>query len=118
MMWPRTIELMLGAWLLVSPFVFAGTTAADSYTATTVACGALVVLLSLLAFWEPCRLAHVGTLLVALGLAGHGYFAAARPGPPAAQNELMIGLLLLLFVILPSETNQPPRPWRAPLGRR
>ena len=111
-MWPRVVEVMLGCWMLATPFVFRDTPAVDEYAANAVASAALLIVASLLSFWRRMRLAHLGTLLVALWLAGHGYFAAARPGPPAAQNEIVVGLLLLLFAILPGETNAVPLPWR------
>lgn len=107
---------MFGAWLMASPFVFRATADSGAYSASSFICGGLVMALSLLCFWTPLRYAHLGTLLVALSLAGHGYFAADRPGPPAAQNEIMTGLLLLLFAILPSNVNEPPRPWRPPVS--
>lgn len=111
-MWPRVIEGMLGCWLLVTPFVFRGTTAVDDYTASALVSGAIVIVMAVMSFWEPARLARFVTLGVALWLALHGYFAAERPGPPAAQNEIMIGLTLLLFAIIPNEASQPPRAWR------
>lgn len=111
-MWTRTVEVMLGCWLLVTPFVFRGTEAIGNYTANAVVSGALIIIASTLSFWHPLRLAHLLTLLVALWLAAHGYFSAERPGPPAAQNEMTVGLTLLLFAILPSESNKVPVPWR------
>ena len=111
-MWPRVVEVMLGCWLLVTPFVFRDTDAIGSYSAHAVVCGALVVLASLLSFWSRRRLAHLVTLGVALWLAVHGYFSAPRPGPPAAQHEIVLGLTLLLFAILPNAINDAPRPWR------
>jgi hypothetical protein len=51
---------------------------------------------------------------VSCWLAGHGYVSAVRPGPPAAQNEIMVGLLLLLFAILPNDVNRPPSTAPAP----
>jgi hypothetical protein len=111
-MWPRVVEVTLGCWLLVAPFVFRDTPAIDSYSTNAIASGALVVVASLLSFWSRLRLAHLVTLGVALWLALHGYFSAPRPGPPAAQNELALGLTLLLFAILPNEINAVPRPWR------
>ena len=111
-MWPRVIEAMLGCWLLVSPFVFRGTDAVDDYTTSALVSGGLIIAMSLLSFWEPGRLARFGTLGVSLWLTAHGYFGAERPGPPAAQNEIMIGLTLLLLAVIPNEASQPPRPWR------
>ena len=111
-MWPRIIELMLGSWLIVSPFVFRDTPELERYTWSFVGSGAVVVIASLLSFWEPAASARFLTLLTSLWLTGHGYFAAVRPGPPAAQNEIMVGLLLLVFAILPNDTNRPPVDWR------
>jgi hypothetical protein len=117
-MWPRVVEVMLGCWLLVTPFVFRDTPAVGEYTANAVVSAALLIAASLLTFWRRTRLAHLGTAVVALWLICHGYFAAARPGPPAAQNEIVVGLVLLLFAILPSETNEVPLPWRHERGDR
>jgi hypothetical protein len=111
-MWPRVIEGMLGCWLLVTPFVFRGTTAVEDYTTSAIVSGGVVIVMAVLSFWEPTRLARFVTLGVSLWLALHGYFAAERPGPPAAQNEIMIGLTLLLFAIIPNEASQPPRAGR------
>ena len=111
-MWPRVIEGMLGCWLLVTPFVFRGTTAVEAYTMSAVVSGAIVIVMAVLSYWHPARLARFGTLGVSLWLALHGYFAAERPGPPAAQNEIMIGLTLLLLAIIPNEASLPPRAWR------
>jgi hypothetical protein len=93
-MWPRVIEGMLGCWMLATPLVFRGTTAIDDFTTSALVSGAVVIVMALLSFWEPTRVARFVTLGVSLWLALHGYFAAERPGPPAAQNEIMIGLTL------------------------
>lgn len=111
-MWPRVMEGMLGCWMLATPLVFRGTTAVGDYTASALGSGAIVIVMALLSFWEPARLARFATLAASLWLAFHGYFAAERPGPPAAQNEIMIGLTLLLLAIIPNEASQPPRAWR------
>jgi len=111
-MWARVVELMLGAWLVLSPLIFRNTTDVSEYVVNDVVCGSLVVTLALMCFWPPLQRANVATLLVAVWLVGHGYFSAERPGPPAAQNEIVLGLLLLVFAIIPSEALSPPRPWR------
>lgn len=115
-MWPRVAEVALGCWLVISPFVFRGTASADDYVVNAAVAGSVVVIASLLSFWDRLRLAHVITLAASLWLAAHGYFSAERPGPPAAQNELTTGLLLLLFAILPNEINDEPRGWRERAG--
>ena len=111
-MWPRVIEGMLGCWLLVTPLVFRNTAAVEDYTTSALGSGAIVIVMALLSFWEPPRFARFGTLGVSLWLTLHGFFAAERPGPPAAQNEILIGLTLLLFAIIPNEASRPPRAWR------
>ena len=108
-MWPRVSEVALGCWLLLTPFVFRGTEALGNYAVNAVVSGSVVILASLLSFWDRTRFGHLVTLVVSLWLATHGYFWADRPGPPAAQNELTVGLLLLLFAVLPNEINDPPR---------
>ena len=111
-MWARVVELMLGAWLVLSPLIFRNTTGRSEFAVNAVVCGSIVVILSLLCFWRPLQRASIGTLLVSLWLMVHGYVSAERPGPPAAQNEIVLGLLLLVFAIIPSEASLPPRPWR------
>lgn len=113
-MWPRVVELALGCWLVISPFIFRDTPDVERYFANDLICGSLAVVLSLLCFWEPARRAHLGTLALAAWLALFGYFSADRPGPPAAQNDLVIGLLLAIFAIIPTESSRPPKPWRQP----
>lgn len=111
-MWPRVVEVTLGAWLLITPFVFRDSPAIHTYATNAMISGSVVIVASLLCFWRRADRSYFVTLLVALWLIGHGYFSAERPGPAPAQNEIMVGLLLLLFAILPTETNQPPGPWR------
>lgn len=112
-MWPRTVEVMVGCWLLMTPFVFDGTAKVGDYIVNAVVSGSIVVVASILSFWDRTRLARLATLFVSLWLAAHGYFSALRPGPPAAQNEIIVGLMLLLCAVLPNEINAVPRPWRS-----
>lgn len=111
-MWARVVELMLGAWLVISPFVFRGTPGVDDYFVNDLICGSLAGLFALLSFWRPTRRAHLATLALGAWLALFGYFSADRPGPPAAQNDLVIGLLLIVFAVVPTEASRPPIPWR------
>ena len=111
-MWPRVIEGMLGCWMLATPLIFRHTASIDAYAANALISGGLLITTSVLSFWQPTRFARFGTLLISLWLTGHGYFSAVRPGPPAAQNEIMIGLTLLVLAIIPNEASEPPVPWR------
>jgi hypothetical protein len=105
-MWARVIELMLGLWLVISPFIFAHAAATHH-----VICGTAVVTFALLSFRYSFRYAHLGIGLVALWLIAAGY-VTGHPAPPSSQNYILVGLLLLMFAIIPNEANLPPRAWR------
>jgi hypothetical protein len=113
-MWARTIELMLGVWLVLSPFVFRGTLGVEDFWSRDVCTGTAVILLSLLSFWSPLRRSRLATGVLAFGLVVSAWLAAVRPGPPAAQNEIVVGLLLLMLTIVPNEASLPPESWRRP----
>jgi hypothetical protein len=113
-MWARVVEVMLGVWLLLSPFIFRDTPAIGNYWSTDVTTGTAVILLSFLSFWRPLRSSHLATAVLAAWLILWAWFSAARPGPPAAQNEIIIGLLLLMLALVPNEASLPPEPWRRP----
>jgi hypothetical protein len=112
MMWARVVEVMLGCWLAISPFIFNHPVENGSWWMNDLSSGFAVVILALLAFWTPMRHAHLALVLVALWLIGFGYLAASYPTPPALQNDLIIGLLLLMFAIIPNEASIPPKKWR------
>jgi hypothetical protein len=112
-MWTRDLELTLALWLLVSPFVF-GHDQDVAWWATDLGCGTATLLIALLARWERLRRVHLLHLITAAWLAVFGW---TRSPAPAAQNELVVGLLLALVAILPSEANAPPRSWRALAAR-
>jgi hypothetical protein len=110
-MWPRVSELFLGGWLMLSPLIFAGTVQSASFAVRDVVLGGVVAVLSLLSFWPRTSRAHLVTAALALALCGAAYFGWPRPGPPGAQNEIAIGLLLLMLAIIPSHANRPPISW-------
>lgn len=111
-MCPRVVELMLGCWLVLSPFIFRHSLAETLLWKNDMYSGALVVALSLASFSQRFRHAHFGTALVALWLMAFGYFTAGDPAPAAQQNQFSLGLLLLMFAIIPNEATLPPRAWR------
>jgi hypothetical protein len=111
-MWPRVVEVMLGCWLALSPFIFRH--AADQRTLwfNDLSCAAAVIIVALLSWWPTCRRAHLAIIAVGLWLVGFGYLASPHPAPPALQNVILVGVLLLMFAIIPSEASLPPRSWR------
>jgi len=111
-MWPRTIEFMLGMWLATSPFIFQHDADDKRFWCNDLIVAFFVITLSLLSFWRPTRHAHRLTILIGIWLAGFGYLSAGPSAEPAAQNELVIGLLLLMLAIIPNEASLPPEGWR------
>ena len=117
-MWARVIEVMLGCWLALSPFVFRHEAEDRALWFNDLVSAMIVIVLALISFWAPLRFAHLANLLVALWLIAFGFFASSYPPPPALQNDIVVGLLLLMFAIVPNEAAKPPRPWRDFLARR
>ena len=106
--WPRLCEIGCGIWLMASPRVLA----AENHAATVAfACGIAVAGLACASFAYSLRYAHLGSLAVAMGLLLHGYFAAEHPAPLFYQSEILTGLMLLMFTILPSRASRPPEAW-------
>ena len=112
-MWPRVVELMLGVWLAASPFFIPQPTSGHFSMINAFVCATIVVIASCLAYWEPTRHARAITAVVALWLVGRAYLAAPHPASPWLQNEFLIGLLLLMFAVIPNEASKPPRSWRS-----
>lgn len=109
-MWARVVEVMLGCWLAVSPFVFRHEPAERILWVSDLLSAFVVVVLALASFWSPLRYAHLAIVLVGLWLIVFG-FLAPYPTAPAFQNDIVVGLLLLIFAIVPNEASQPPKPW-------
>lgn len=110
-MWARVVEVMLGCWLAVSPFVFRHGPEHRILWFSDLFSALIVVVLALSSFWPPLRFAHVAIVAVGLWLIALGFFAP-YPTPPALQNDIVVGLLLMIFAIVPNNANQPPKPWR------
>jgi hypothetical protein len=106
-MWARAIEVMLGGWLAISPFIFRHGVAERMLWSNDLTCGLVIVTLALLSFWFPLRYLHVAITAPAVWLVIFG-FMAGHPAPPASQNHILLGLLLFMFAIIPNEANMPP----------
>jgi hypothetical protein len=110
-MWPRLCELLLAAWLAASPFVLGHWPADRTLWLNDLVCAGLIAACALLSLNARWRYAHLGELLVALWLLGFGY--AARPEPlPALQNDILVALVLAMFAVIPTQSNDPPESWR------
>lgn len=108
-MWPRVCELAVATWLLVSGFGLSRTGALDTQLVPLTAAVAVGMIFVASRRW---RHAHLLTVAVALGLILWGWMRFARPGPPAAQNAILSGLMLALLGIIPNQAMDPPVGWR------
>lgn len=111
-MWPRTAEVMIAVWLLMSPFIFGHQEALVGLWITDFACAVLIATCSLLSFRKGTHRAYLFNIAIALWLMVFGYVAGGHPSQPGYQNEIFVGLVLILFAILPNRANEPPRSWR------
>ncbi|HUE83426.1 MAG TPA: SPW repeat protein [Pyrinomonadaceae bacterium] len=112
-MWARIIEVMLGCWLAVSPFIFRHAADERALWVNDLFSAIAVIVLAIVSFWPPLRFAHVTNLVIAFWLIAFGFWASPYPAPPALQNDIIVGLLLLMFAIIPNQANLPPRAWRS-----
>ncbi|MPZ75358.1 MAG: hypothetical protein GEU77_02435 [Deltaproteobacteria bacterium] len=111
-MWARVIEVMLGCWLTLSPFIFRHPPQQTAWWTNDLLSALLVITLALLSFWRPMERAHLALTGVGLWLISFAFLSAPHPTPPALQNDLVAGLLLLMFAIVPNEATLPPKLWR------
>ena len=109
-MWPRLSELTVAAWLMASAFLFALPDATD--TLVVPLAGGVLVVATFVAS-RRWRHAHLAVVVVALGLVAWGWARFPRPGPAAAQNAILAGLMLGLLGVVPNEAMDPPVTWRS-----
>jgi len=107
-MWSRVVEVMLGCWLLVSPFVFSHPESRAGWWINDLGSGSAVIVFGLLSFWRPTQHAHLLTALVGGWLIGFAYTHIGA-APPAAQNHVLLGWLLVMFAVIPNLATRPPK---------
>lgn len=107
-MWARMLEVVLGVWLILGPFIFAG----EPPLAWPRVGGLTVLTFTLLSFYAKLEKIHLANAAVAVGLLGLALLHPTSPPPPAVQNQVVVGLLLLMLAVIPSHASRPPREWR------
>lgn len=111
-MWARYVEVVLGAWLLASPFVFGHFGDRWSWSFTDLICGTILIGLALISLATTCRRAHLWAIALGFWLVLFGYLAGPTPNPPALQNDMVVGLAVLMMAIIPSDASAPPISWQ------
>jgi hypothetical protein len=112
-MWPRIFQFVIGLWLAMSPIIFEYHPLDRFHWVNTLVCAAAVAAISLLALAPGLRRIYLLTLVAGLWLVGVGFLAEPSPPSPALQNYIVVGLLLLMFGILPSPAHEVPKGWQA-----
>lgn len=110
-MWARVIELMLGCWLLISPFVFTRGESSSSPFAdgNAMVCGLCVAGLGIASYVPKLKKIHLLTFFVGAWMFGLAFF---RLHPmDQTQNQATVGLLLMMTAIIPCWSHHPPRGW-------
>ena len=101
-MWARTCEVVLGAWLVASPWVIEGSGVGSPLG------GAVAAALGIAsAKWER---AHLGTLAVGVALMLSAYQGYPAVATAAEQNAMLSGFVLALLAIVPTRASPPS--WR------
>jgi hypothetical protein len=110
-MWPRVVEVMIGCWLAMSPFIFRHSPSEPALWWNDFACAVAVVTFGLLSYYRPLQHAHLLQLLIGFWLIGFAFVRAGETVPPALQNSVLVGLFLLMFGVIPNHASQPPEQW-------
>jgi hypothetical protein len=109
-MWPRLVEIVIGVWLVASPWVlppphdFASTIAA-------VLGGAEIILLGWLSYLPSLRKVHLVEIIIAVWLLAVAYTSALPPNAPVIASHILTAFVLMNFAIIPTQANRPPRAW-------
>lgn len=109
-MWPRIVEVMLGLWLVLSPLTFRLGAGDRALIVNHVFYGAAAVVASLIAIRVPFM--HAVIVAIGLWLLGYGYAAHGYLSIPGCQNLMIVGALLCVLGIIPTDCLEPPRSWR------
>lgn len=120
-MWARVVEVTMGIWLAMSPFLFHLSYEQPAYWWNDFACGALVMTFALASFWPPTQHAHLLQIAVGLWLMGWAYaneFSLEEHASAAMQNDVTVGFMLLMVAILPNHSTRCTPSWEQLLLER
>lgn len=118
-MWSRVVEVMLGCWLLVSPFVFRMSEDDVLLWGVYLTAALFVICAGLASYVRTLQYAHLMTLLSAclmilFSVIENGMSTATsvdQPIAPSLQNLVVVGLLLLMLGLIPNSASRPPASW-------
>lgn len=105
-MWGRISEIILAFWLFISYFIF------EYQSIQALICGVLMLLFALLSYAPRLNKMHLFQVVPAGWLLFMGYSYPTPWLPMGLQNYVVVGVLLLMFTIIPSNASDHPRPWK------
>lgn len=105
-MWARISEIAIGAWLIISHFVFQTDLLADFFS------GLLVIVFASISFIDKLNKMHLLQVIPAGWLLYLGYVYPTPWLPFSMQNLILSGITILMFAIIPSHASDHPRPWK------
>lgn len=114
-MWARVLEFVMACWLVLSRFIFSYDAGDVFLRVNDLVCAVLVMALAFLSFWRPLRYIHLAIIPVGLWLTALAFLQSDML--PAYRNYMVVGVLLLLFAIVPSSASEPPHTWSAYMGK-
>ena len=107
-MWPRFIEVAIGFWVAVSPWLLSDLRPITAWHMNELIGGISIVAFSGLSFWASLRRAHLAQIPIAIWILGSNYLGSSHPASPLIQSDILAALFLLNFAIIPSQANLPP----------
>ena len=110
-MWARVVEFMLGCWMAISPFIFAYPSKAALFWATDFGCSVAIAFFAFISFYAPLRKMHLCNLFIGFYLIALGFILTESPLHNALQNYVVLGIILLMLAIIPTDASQQPKPW-------
>jgi len=113
-MWARDVEIMMGCWLAMSPFIFGHPEAQTNWWVNDFVCAVLVIGIAGSSYSRRLRYMHLLQVAMAAWLIGYAYARGFGLGetPGAMQNWVCVGLLLAMFGVIPNFASSPPPGWQ------
>lgn len=111
-MWARIIEFSLACWIAMSRFIFSYREDETFLMANDLIIGALIAIFALTSLYPRINKMHLFNLAVAGWLFILSYTYPDTPFPPAIQNYIVLGMLLVIFAIIPTDATESSHEWR------
>lgn len=100
-MWGSVVIINLGCWLLISPFIFKILQNSTEQILHLLSVGTIFIFLGFLSCFYKTRIYSLLNILVGTWCVVFGYFFFDHPRAPIAQNFIIIGLLVIMFALVP-----------------